>query len=123
MQQEEINWASAEKLALQSRFLAFFETYDFLLTPTVQVLPFNAQIEYVTEITGIEMQSYIDWMQSCSIISLTGFPALSLPVGFSRQGLPVGVQIIGKPHAETAVLQLAKTLELHHPVWRQLPKL
>ncbi|MDA0957193.1 MAG: amidase family protein [Proteobacteria bacterium] len=123
LQQEEINWASAEKLALQSRFLAFFETYDFLLTPTVQVLPFNAQIEYVTEINGIEMQSYIDWMQSCSIISLTGFPALSLPVGFSRQGLPVGVQIIGKPHAETAVLQLAKTLELHHPVWRQLPKL
>ncbi len=123
VQQEEINWASAEKLALQSRFLAFFETYDFLLTPTVQVLPFNAQIEYVTEINGIEMQSYIDWMQSCSIISLTGFPALSLPVGFSRQGLPVGVQIIGKPHAETAVLQLAKTLELHHPVWRQLPKL
>jgi len=123
LQQEEINWASAEKLALQSRFLAFFETYDFLLAPTVQVLPFNAQIEYVTEINGIEMQSYIDWMQSCSIISLTGFPALSLPVGFSRQGLPVGVQIIGKPHAETAVLQLAKTLELHHPVWRQLPKL
>ena len=123
LQQEEINWASAEKLALQSRFLAFFETYDFLLTPTVQVLPFNAQIEYVTEINGIEMQSYIDWMQSCSIISLTGFPALSLPVGFSRQGLPVGVQIIGKPQAETAVLQLAKTLELHHPVWRQLPKL
>ncbi|MDA0761031.1 MAG: amidase family protein [Proteobacteria bacterium] len=123
LQQEEINWASAEKLALQSRFLAFFETCDFLLTPTVQVLPFNAQIEYVTEINGIEMQSYIDWMQSCSIISLTGFPALSLPVGFSRQGLPVGVQIIGKPHAETAVLQLAKTLELHHPVWRQLPKL
>lgn len=123
LQQEEINWASAEKLALQSRFLAFFETYDFLLTPTVQVLPFNAQIEYVTEINGIEMQSYIDWMQSCSIISLTGFPALSLPLGFSRQGLPVGVQIIGKPHAETAVLQLAKTLELHHPVWRQLPKL
>lgn len=123
LQQEEINWASAEKLALQSRFLAFFETYDFLLAPTVQVLPFNAQIEYVTEINGIEMQSYIDWMQSCSIISLTGFPALSLPLGFSRQGLPVGVQIIGKPHAETAVLQLAKTLELHHPVWRQLPKL
>jgi len=123
LQQEEINWASAEKLALQSRFLAFFETYDFLLAPTVQVLPFNAQIEYVTEINGIEMQSYIDWMQSCSIISLTGFPALSLPVGFSRQGLPVGVQIIGKPHAETAVLQLAKTLELHHPVWRKLPKL
>ena len=123
LQQEEINWASAEKLALQSRFLAFFETYDFLLAPTVQVLPFNAQIEYVTEINGIEMQSYIDWMQSCSIISLTGFPALSLPVGFSRQGLPVGVQIIGKPHAETAVLQLAKTLELHYSVWRQLPKL
>jgi len=123
LQQEEINWASAEKLALQSRFLAFFEIYDFLLAPTVQVLPFNAQIEYVTEINGIEMQSYIDWMQSCSIISLTGFPALSLPLGFSRQGLPVGVQIIGKPHAETAVLQLAKTLELHHPVWRQLPKL
>ena len=87
----------------------------------MQVLPFDAELEYVTAIEGKPMQTYIEWMESCSIVSLTGLPALSLPAGFSAQGLPVGLQIIGKPHADLAVLQLAKAFESLNPVWKQEP--
>ena len=117
----DVQRALQQQTALIARFNVFFEHFDFLITPVVQVLPFDAELEYVTAIEGKPMQTYIEWMESCSIVSLTGLPALSLPAGFSAQGLPVGLQIIGKPHADLAVLQLAKAFESLNPVWKQEP--
>ena len=117
----DVQRALQQQTALIARFNVFFEHFDFLITPVVQVLPFDAELEYVTAIDGKPMQTYIEWMESCSIVSLTGLPALSLPAGFSAQGLPVGLQIIGKPHADLAVLQLAKAFESLNPVWKQEP--
>ena len=91
------------------------------MTPVVQVPPFDAALEYVTEIIGQPMQTYIEWMQSCSIFSVTGLPALSLPAGFTSLGLPVGLQIIGRPRADLAVLQLAKAFETINPIWQRAP--
>lgn len=105
------------------RVHAFFETYDFLLTPVVQVLPFDNSLEYVQQINGQSMKTYIEWMQSCSLISVTGLPALSLPYGFSKTGLPVGLQIIGRPGSDLSVLRLAKALETLNPVWKTPPDL
>ena len=106
---------------LIERFRVFFKRYDFLVTPVVQVPPFDAALEYVTEINGQPMQTYIEWMQSCSVFSVTGLPALSLPAGFTSNGLPIGLQIIGKSRADLAVLQLAKAFETINPIWQQAP--
>jgi amidase len=89
----------------------FLERYDFLLLPVSQVVPFPIEIEWVREINGIHMETYIDWMKSCSLITLTEHPAISVPCGFTPRGLPVGVQIVGRFRREIEVLQLAHAFE------------
>jgi len=120
---DDLTHAEQLRAALHQRMTHLFQKFDFLVTPVVQVLPFDGDIEYVTEIEGDIMANYIDWMQSCSVISLLGLPALSLPCGFSDQGLPVGIQVIGKPQADLAVLQLAKAFENQNPAWQVAPNI
>ena len=120
---QQIHAAEQARELLTQRVHAFFNTYDFLLTPVVQVLPFDASLEFVKHINGQAMETYIQWMQSCSLISVTGLPALSLPCGFSETGLPVGLQIIGRPGSDLSVLRLARALETLNPVWQVEPSL
>lgn len=87
------------------------ETYDFLIAPVSQVPPFPVQQAFVERIGEQPMHSYIDWMQSCSLITLTGHPAISVPCGFTEQGLPVGLQIIGRYRDERSLLQFAQMFE------------
>lgn len=84
---------------------------EFLLAPTVQVLPFDVRRPYPTEVAGQAMTSYVEWMRSCSRISVAALPALSLPFGFTAGGLPVGLQVVGRPGADWSVLQLARAIE------------
>jgi amidase len=113
--------AQAERAALFQRMHAFFQEYDFLLLPVSQVVPFPVEVEWVKEIEGTEMETYIDWMQSCSLITLTSHPALSMPCGFTAAGLPVGVQIVGPYRGEWEVLQLAYAFEQRTHVARHHP--
>jgi len=76
-----------------------------------QVPPFDVKQRYVTEINGVEMGTYIDWMKSCYYVTVTGLPAISVPCGFTPEGLPVGVQIVGRPRDDLGVLQLAHAFE------------
>jgi amidase len=96
---------------LYERMVAFFERYDVLLAPTTQVLPFPVELEYPTEIAGVEQENYLEWMRSCTVISPTGCPALSVPGGFTDDGLPVGLQIIGAPRADRTVLEVGHAFE------------
>jgi amidase len=96
---------------LYHRVRAFFERYDLLLAPVCQVVPFDARLEYPTEVAGEPMTSYVDWMRSAYLISATGCPALSVPGGFTADGLPVGLQVIGPHRADLAVLQAAYAFE------------
>jgi amidase len=96
---------------LYHRVQRFFERYDVLLAPVCQVLPFDADLEYPTEVAGEPMSSYVDWMRSAYLISATGCPALSVPGGFTAGGLPVGLQVIGPHRADLAVLQVAYAFE------------
>jgi amidase len=107
----QIAWAERARTALQERVRLFFERFDLLVCPVVQVLPFSVDIPYPTEIDGRPMGSYIEWMRSCTDISVTGHPALSLPAGFSDKGLPVGIQIVGRWRGERALLAFARTVE------------
>ena len=105
--------ARAETLRSQlfARIGEFMTRYDFLVLPVVQVPPFDIEQEYVTEIAGHRMESYVDWMRSCYFISMTALPAISVPAGFTAEGLPVGLQIVGRHHDDWGVLQMAHAYE------------
>lgn len=103
--------AEAQRTALYGRLAKFFERYAFLCLPTTQVSPFSIDQEYPLEINSVKLETYIDWMGLCYAITVTGCPAISVPCGFTPDGLPVGLQIVGPPHADVAVLQLAYAFE------------
>ena len=92
-------------------FQAFLEKYEYFILPTTQLPPFDVHTPYPTEIAGVKFTSYIDWMKSCWYISATGNPAASVPGGFTPEGLPVGVQIVGRNKEDFSVLQMAHAFE------------
>jgi amidase len=92
-------------------FQAFLEKYEYFVLPTTQLPAFDIDSEYPREIAGVKFENYIDWMKSCWYISATGNPAASVPGGFTPEGLPVGVQIVGRDKQDFAVLQLAHAFE------------
>jgi amidase len=87
------------------------EKYEFLILPVSQVLPFDVNIPYPKEIDGIQMLTYIDWMRSAYYISMVGNPAISVPCAFSKNGLPIGIQIVGRHNADLSVLQMGFAFE------------
>ena len=105
--------ARAERLhaALFHRVREFFTRYDLLLLPVSQVVPFDAALEYPTTVGGQEQQTYLDWMRSAYFVTATGCPALSVPAGFTADGLPVGLQVVGPHHGDLAVLQAGHAFE------------
>lgn len=105
--------ARAEKLhsALFHRVRAFFERYDVLLLPVSQLAPFPVEWEWPREVAGVPMHSYLDWMRSAYYVSAAGCPALSVPGGFTPDGLPVGLQIVGAHRADFTVLQAGYAFE------------
>jgi amidase len=96
---------------LWRRFQAFLETYEYFVLPTTQLPPFDIDMEYPMEIAGVPCDDYIGWMRSCWYISATGNPAASVPGGFTAEGLPVGVQIVGRNGQDFSVLQMAHAFE------------
>ena len=92
-------------------FQAFLEKYEYFVLPTTQLPPFDINTPYPTEIAGVKFDTYIDWMKSCWYISATGNPAASVPGGFTPEGLPLGVQIVGRDKADFSVLQMAHAFE------------
>jgi amidase len=107
----DVGRAEVAHTALYHRVREFFQHYDVLLLPVSQVPPFEQELEYPTEIGGVPMNDYLDWMRSCYLISATGAPALSVPAGFTPDGLPVGLQIVGPHRADFAVLQAGHAFE------------
>ena len=103
----QISRTEVKRTDLFHRVREFLDEYEYLLLPTAQVPPFPIDVEYPRAINGVAMETYIDWMMSCAFITITGLPAISVPCGFTEAGLPVGLQIVGRPHADFAVLQLA----------------
>ncbi|WP_031470470.1 amidase, partial [Sciscionella sediminilitoris] len=103
--------AEARHTELFDRVREFFTRYDILLAPVSQVPPFPAELEYPAEVAGQAMHDYLDWMRSAYLISATGCPALSLPAGFTEDGLPIGLQVIGPHRAEAALLRAAHAFE------------
>jgi amidase len=113
--------AEAKRTALYHRVREFMDEYEFMIYPVSQVPPFDIQQRYVEEINGQRLDTYIDWMKSCYYITVTGLPAISVPCGFTDDGLPVGVQIVGRHHDDLGVLQLAYAFQQATECWKKHP--
>jgi amidase len=88
-----------------------FERYDFLVLPSAQVWPFDAEWNWPKTINGRAMDTYHRWMEVVIYATLGCLPAISVPVGFGAAGLPMGMQLMGRPQADLAVLRLAHAYE------------
>jgi amidase len=97
--------------ALADRVSAFFETVDVLACPVSQVAPFDIGLDWVHEIGGVPLHTYLDWMASAYLISATGLPAISVPAGFTPEGLPVGLQLVGRRREDWPLLAVARAFE------------
>lgn len=107
----QISDAEIKRTKLYHHLLHFMGQYDFLILPTCQVPPFDVDQSYIAEINNVKLDTYISWMKACSLISATGLPAISVPCGFTNEGLPVGIQIVGGHRSDLSVPQFAHAFE------------
>ena len=114
----ELAAATRSRHLLREQFSTLFRRIDYLLVPTVAVSPFLVEQFYPETICGQPMNTYYDWLAPTSVFSLTGYPAVSVPCGLDHDGMPVGLQIIGKPWDEANLLALANQIEQLCPIGR-----
>lgn len=117
----DVGRALTTQAALLDRMRRFFERYEFLVCAVNQVPPFDASLDWPKEIEGVAMEHYIAWMKSAYWISATLQPAISVPAGFTPEGLPVGVQIVGRARDDAGVLEIAHAFESATQVGRRHP--
>ena len=113
--------AERARIELYKRVIAFFETHDFLICPAASIAPFPVDQRYVTEIDGKPCETYIDWFSITFALTMTACPTMSVPCGFTAEGLPVGVQLMGRPRGEAELLRAAKHFETAANIATQLP--
>jgi amidase len=118
-----LSWIETKRTALYHGMRQFMEEYEFLVLPVNQVLPFDVNTPYPTEIAGVKMENYIAWMKSTYYISIVGNPALSVPCTFSGSGLPIGIQIVGRHNDDWGVLQLGYAFEQATNIGERRPKI
>ncbi|MCZ0738137.1 amidase [Phreatobacter sp. AB_2022a] len=107
----ELARAEAQRQAMLQRALAFFDSYDLILTPATIVAAYPVEQRYVAECDGFTFPDYVQWLSIAYAFTTVSSPALSLPCGFTRDGRPVGLQIAARPHGEDRILAGAKMLE------------
>ena len=117
----EIGRAEMARGRLVQSTARFFETHDLLLCPTVLAPPFDVDVRYVEEVAGQRFDNYVHWLALTFAITLTGCPALSLPIGFTRAGLPVGLQAMAPVRGEASLLSAAGHLEALMDLARLVP--
>ena len=118
---EDVARAEVLRSGLFHRMRKFLETYDFLVCPVNQLPPYPVTTEWPREVAGVKMTNYLDWMKSCYYITITSHPAISVPAGFTKENLPVGIQIVGRYRDDFGVLQLAHAFEQANPAWKRRP--
>ena len=97
------------------------QRFDYLVSPTAQLFPFEIEKPWPTEVAGVSMRTYHEWMEGVCLITFAGTPSLAVPAGFSAAGLPIGLQIIAPAQQEMACLQLGAAFEAVEPLWRLRP--
>ncbi|WP_448950084.1 amidase [Labrys neptuniae] len=106
-----IGTAMLRRSKLYEDIAAFFSRYDVLIAPAACTPPLGIEQRWVREVDGTVFENYVDWLKIASVITMTSCPSLALPAGFTGDGRPVGVQIVGKPRGEAALLSAGMVLE------------
>ena len=117
----EVSRAMMRQAEIMERMRKFQEKYEFLLCAVNQVPPFDAGLDWPKEIAGVKMEHYIAWMRSAYYITVTHRPAISVPAGFTANGLPVGIQIVGRHRADFDLLRFAHLFEQATGVGQRRP--
>ncbi len=117
----QIGRAEAKRTQLYHRMREFMDRHEFFACPVTQVPPFDVKERWVHEINGVPMKNYIDWLRSTWYITITGHPCISIPCGFTEEGLPIGLQIVGRHQDDFGVLQLAHAFEQATGTWKRRP--
>jgi amidase len=102
----DVSAASAVRSQWYEAVRGFFERYDYWILPTAQLFPFDVELDWPREIAGRKMETYHEWMKVVLPVTMSGCPALAAPAGFGPYGLPIGIQIVARNHAERACLEL-----------------
>jgi amidase len=118
----EIATALGARGAVYAEMRRFMDGYDVLALPVAQVAPFPVEVEWVREIQGVQMEHYVAWLRTCSRITVTGHPAISVPAGFTPDGLPVGLQLVGRFRQERRLLEIAAAFEAAFAIRRRPPR-
>ena len=118
---QDVAQAMSEHAVILERMRAFHDRYDVIVGAVNQVPPFPAGLTWPTEIDGVPLETYLDWMRSAYWYSVTFQPALAVPAGFTPDGLPVGIQIVGRRRDDVAVLQVGHAFEQATGVGRTRP--
>jgi len=103
--------ASVERTRHYERFLRLFERHDVIALPTAQVWPFDASLRWPASIAGRAMDTYHRWMEVTIYATFAGLPCIAMPAGFGPGGLPMGVQLIGRPRSDAGLLRIAAAFE------------
>jgi amidase len=117
----DISRSEVLRSALWQRVRTFMETRELLVLPTVAVQPFPVEQPFPTHINGTPLDNYFQWFFLTYGITVTGLPAISVPCGFTRSGLPVGLQIVGRRRQEAAILRAAAAYEAAAPWATRVP--
>lgn len=112
----ELAEAERARSVIWRQFRNFFQRYAYLLTPCMAVSPFPVEHDYPKTVAGARMETYYDWFAPTSVLSLTGVPICCVPCGLDAAGLPVGLQVVGRPRDEAGVLAISRVLEHSLPI-------
>jgi amidase len=113
--------AMVRHTALMDRMRQFQEKYEFVLCAVNQVPAFDAKLDWPHEIDGTPMENYVAWMKSTYMITATFRPSMSVPAGFTTDGLPVGIQIVGRYREDFSLLQFAHAFEQATNIGKRRP--
>lgn len=120
---QDVHDAYTARTRLYTRMVALFEGIDVLAAPVVLVPPFPVEWAWPREVAGEVQPDYLGWMRACWYVSATGLPCISVPCGFTADGLPVGLQFVGRPLGDVDLLRIALAFEGVNPMWQRRPAL
>ncbi len=111
LKSEEIGRALLRRARLYSDVVAFFRNYDAIILPAAPILPRDIKERWPREINGVALDNYVEWLKLAALVTMTSCPSLALPAGFSADGRPIGIQVVGKPRGEADLLSAGMVIE------------